>query len=93
MVDTWYKSSERFPSVPLNPQPPPVDWEWLVVREDGTADVAWVLTFREVRDLQIQRKEILVVPLIFDFQCSGVIGWETWIDRELADREFCDRLG
>ena len=40
MVDPWYRSSERFPSVLANPQLPPVDWEWLVVREDVTADAA-----------------------------------------------------
>ena len=77
----------------VNPQQPPVDWEWLVVRENATADAAWVLAFREIRDLQIQRKEILAVPLIFDFQCFRAVGWETWIDRELANREFCDHLG
>ncbi len=55
-------------------------------------DMAWVPAFWEIQDLQIQRKEILVVPLIFDFQCSRAIGWEIWIDRELVDREFCDRL-
>jgi hypothetical protein len=92
-IDPWHKSSERFPSVPANPPPPPVDCEWLVIREDAIADTAWVPSFREIRDLQIQRNEILTVPLIFDFQCSKAIGWETWIDRELADGEFCDRLG
>ena len=81
MVDPWYRSSEWFPSVLANPQPPPVEWEWLVVREDAMADTAWVPAFREIRDLQIQRKKILVVPLIFDFQCSKAIGWETWVDR------------
>ena len=40
MVDLWYRSGERFPSILGNPQPPPVDWEWLVVREDATADAA-----------------------------------------------------
>jgi hypothetical protein len=47
-IDPWYRSGERFPSVPVNPQPPPVDWEWLVVREDATAGVAWTPTFREI---------------------------------------------
>jgi hypothetical protein len=93
MVDSWYRSSERFPSVPANLPPLPVDWEWLVIQEDATTDTAWVPSFQEIRDLQIQRKEILAVPLIFDFQCFRAIGWETWIDRELADGEFCDRLG
>ncbi len=39
-IDPWYRSGERFPSVPVNLQPPPADWEWLVIREDATADVA-----------------------------------------------------
>ncbi len=73
-VDPWYKSSDRFPSVPVDPQPPLVDREWLVVREDVAAIVAWVPAFCEIRDLQIQRKEILVIPLSFDFHCSRAIG-------------------
>uniref|UniRef100_A0A2N9GXU8 Aminotransferase-like plant mobile domain-containing protein n=1 Tax=Fagus sylvatica TaxID=28930 RepID=A0A2N9GXU8_FAGSY len=68
-VDPWYRSGERFPSVPASLQPPPPDWEWLVIREDSAADVAWTPNFREIRDLQIQRNEMLAVPLVFDFQC------------------------
>ena len=52
-VDPWYRSSERFPSVPASLQPPPADWEWLVMREAAATDVAWTLNFREIRDLQI----------------------------------------
>ena len=74
-VDPWYKSSDRFPSMPVNPQPPPAEWEWLVVCEDAAADIAWVSTFREIRDLQIQRKEILAILLSFDFHCSRATGW------------------
>ena len=44
-VDPWYRSGERFPSVPASLQPPPSDWEWLVIREDSTADVAWTPNF------------------------------------------------
>ena len=91
-VDPWYRSGERFPSVPVSLQPPPADWEWLVIREDSAANVAWTPNFREIRDLQIQRNEMLAVPLVFDFQCSRAIEWADWIDLELADREFCDRL-
>ena len=39
-VDPWYRSGERIPSVPASLQPPLADWEWLVIREDFTADVA-----------------------------------------------------
>uniref|UniRef100_A0A2N9GIL9 Aminotransferase-like plant mobile domain-containing protein n=1 Tax=Fagus sylvatica TaxID=28930 RepID=A0A2N9GIL9_FAGSY len=62
-VDPWYRSSERFPSVPASLQPPPADWEWLVLREDATADMTWTPNFQEIRDLQIQRNEMLAVPL------------------------------
>uniref|UniRef100_A0A2N9IPB7 Aminotransferase-like plant mobile domain-containing protein n=1 Tax=Fagus sylvatica TaxID=28930 RepID=A0A2N9IPB7_FAGSY len=91
-VDPWYRSGERFPSVPASLQPPPADWEWLVMREDAAADVIWTPNFQEIRDLQIQRNEMLAVPLVFDFQCSRAIEWADWIDSELADRGFCDRL-
>jgi hypothetical protein len=66
-VDPWYRSGERFPSVPASLQPPLADWEWLVMRKDAAADVAWTPNFREIRDLQIQRNEMLAVPLVFDF--------------------------
>ena len=32
---------------------------------------------------------MLVVPLVFDFQCSRAADW---VDSELVDREFCDHL-
>ena len=35
---------------------------------------------------------MLAVSLVFDFQCLRAAGWEAWIDTELANREFCDRL-
>jgi hypothetical protein len=54
--------------------------------------VAWVPAFREFRDLHIQRKEILAVLLSFDFHYSRAIGEEAWVDEELVDRGFCDRL-
>uniref|UniRef100_A0A2N9GBT1 Aminotransferase-like plant mobile domain-containing protein n=1 Tax=Fagus sylvatica TaxID=28930 RepID=A0A2N9GBT1_FAGSY len=92
ILDPWYRSSERFPSVPAGLQPPPADWEWLVIREDAGADVAWTPNFREIRDLQIQRNEMLAVPLVFDFQCSRAVEWADWIDFELTDRGFCDCL-
>uniref|UniRef100_A0A2N9ETF3 Aminotransferase-like plant mobile domain-containing protein n=1 Tax=Fagus sylvatica TaxID=28930 RepID=A0A2N9ETF3_FAGSY len=91
-VDPWYRSGERFSSVPASLQPPPPDWEWLVIREDSAANMAWTPNFREIKDLQIQRNEMLAVPLVFDFQCSRAVEWADWIDLELADRGFCDRL-
>uniref|UniRef100_A0A2N9G7L6 Aminotransferase-like plant mobile domain-containing protein n=1 Tax=Fagus sylvatica TaxID=28930 RepID=A0A2N9G7L6_FAGSY len=69
-------------AVALSLQPPPADWEWLVIREDAGADVAWTPNFREIRDLQIQRNEMLAVPLVFDFQCSRAVEWADWIDSE-----------
>uniref|UniRef100_A0A2N9I7Z2 Aminotransferase-like plant mobile domain-containing protein n=1 Tax=Fagus sylvatica TaxID=28930 RepID=A0A2N9I7Z2_FAGSY len=84
--------SRRPMAVALSLQPPPADWEWLVIREDAGADVAWTPNFREIRDLQIQRNEMLAVPLVFDFQCSRAVEWADWIDSELTDRGFCDCL-
>uniref|UniRef100_A0A2N9FFS5 Aminotransferase-like plant mobile domain-containing protein n=1 Tax=Fagus sylvatica TaxID=28930 RepID=A0A2N9FFS5_FAGSY len=92
ILDPWYRSGERFPSVSASLQPPPADWEWLVIREDAGADVAWTPNFREIRDLQIQRNEMLAVPLVFYFQCSRAVEWADWIDSELTDRGFCDCL-
>ncbi len=92
MLDPWYRSKERFPSILGNPQPPPTDWEWLVRKEDAVVDADWVPPFQEIRDLQIQRNEVLAVPLVFDFQCSRAADWEAWVDREFADEDFCGRL-
>ena len=54
--------------------------------------MAWTPNFREILDLQIQKNEMLAVPLVFDFQCSRAIEWADWIDSELVNRGFCDRL-
>uniref|UniRef100_A0A2N9H6V3 Aminotransferase-like plant mobile domain-containing protein n=1 Tax=Fagus sylvatica TaxID=28930 RepID=A0A2N9H6V3_FAGSY len=82
MVDPWYRSREWFPSVPANPQPPPVDWEWLVVREDAMADTNLGSCFpRDPRPANTKKEDFGSVPLIFDFQCSKAISWETWILR------------
>ena len=35
---------------------------------------------------------MLAVPLVFYFQCLRAVEWADWIDSELADRGFCDRL-
>uniref|UniRef100_A0A2N9GHJ1 Aminotransferase-like plant mobile domain-containing protein n=1 Tax=Fagus sylvatica TaxID=28930 RepID=A0A2N9GHJ1_FAGSY len=37
ILDPWYRSSERFPSVPAGLQPPPADWEWLIQRNEMLA--------------------------------------------------------
>jgi hypothetical protein len=43
-------------------------------------------------DLKIQRKDILAVPIKFDFQCLRASNWESWVDKELADEAFCALL-
>uniref|UniRef100_A0A2N9H9H2 Aminotransferase-like plant mobile domain-containing protein n=1 Tax=Fagus sylvatica TaxID=28930 RepID=A0A2N9H9H2_FAGSY len=59
-VDPWYRSGERFPSVPASLQPPPAGL--------GVAG--------------------------HERRCCGrmAVEWADWIDSELADRGFCDRL-
>ena len=56
------------------------------------ADAVWVPPFQEILDLKIQRKDILAVPIKFDFQCLRASNWESWVDKELADEAFCALL-
>ena len=91
-LNPWYKSGSLFPSIPADVRLPLADWEWLVKREDATADAIWVPPFQEILDLKIQRKFIIVVPLKFDFQCLMANIWEAWVDKEFANEEFCALL-
>jgi hypothetical protein len=91
-LDPWYESGSLFPSVPADARLPPADWEWLVKREDATADAIWVPPFQEILDLKIQRKDVLAVPLKFDFQCLRASSWGAWVDKEFANEEFCALL-
>jgi hypothetical protein len=92
ILDPWYESGKMFPSVPAEAQPSPSGWEWLVKKEDAAADAVWVPPFQEILDLKIQRKDVLAVPLKFDFQCLRATNWEAWVDKELADEPFCRLL-
>uniref|UniRef100_A0A2N9GEA6 Aminotransferase-like plant mobile domain-containing protein n=1 Tax=Fagus sylvatica TaxID=28930 RepID=A0A2N9GEA6_FAGSY len=92
ILDPWYESGKMFPSVPAEAQPSPSGWEWLVKKEDAAADAVWVPPFQEILDLKIQRKDVLAVPLKFDFQCLRATNWEAWVDKELADETFCRLL-
>uniref|UniRef100_A0A2N9GZG4 Aminotransferase-like plant mobile domain-containing protein n=1 Tax=Fagus sylvatica TaxID=28930 RepID=A0A2N9GZG4_FAGSY len=67
-------------------------WSGWLSEKMPQAVAAWVPSFQEIQNLQIQRNEILVIPLILDFQCSKAIDWETWIDHELADEDFYRHL-
>uniref|UniRef100_A0A2N9FC47 Aminotransferase-like plant mobile domain-containing protein n=1 Tax=Fagus sylvatica TaxID=28930 RepID=A0A2N9FC47_FAGSY len=66
--------------------------KWLVKKEDAAADAVWVPPFQEILDLKIQRKDVLAVPIKFDFQCLRASDWEAWVDKELADEAFCGLL-
>ena len=92
ILDPWYESGKMFPSVSAEVQPPPSGWEWLVKKEDAAADAVWVPPFQEILDLKIQRKDILAVPIKFDFQCLRASDWEAWVDKELTDEAFCGLL-
>jgi hypothetical protein len=91
-LDPWYESGKMFPSIPAEVQPPPSGWEWLVKKEVAAADAVWVPPFQVILDLKIQRKDILAVPIKFDFQCLRASNWEAWVDKELADETFCGLL-
>jgi hypothetical protein len=43
-IDPWYRSGERFASIPASLQPPLADWEWLVIRK---ALLAWVSAVKQ----------------------------------------------
>ena len=58
-------------------------------KEDATTYAIWVPPFQEILDLKIQRKDILAVPLKFDFQCLKASSWEAWVAKEFTDEEFC----
>uniref|UniRef100_A0A2N9HEB1 Aminotransferase-like plant mobile domain-containing protein n=1 Tax=Fagus sylvatica TaxID=28930 RepID=A0A2N9HEB1_FAGSY len=92
ILDPWYENGKMFPSIPAEAQPSPSGWEWLVKKEDAAADAVWVPPFQEILDLKIQRKDVLAVPLKFDFQCLRATNWEAWVDKELADETFCRLL-
>ena len=91
-LNPWYKNGSLFPSIPADVRLPLVDWEWLVKREDTTADAIWVPPFQEILDLKIKKNDILVVPLKFDFQCFRANSWEAWVDKEFFDEAFCAHL-
>ena len=91
-LNLWYGSGKLFPSVSAEARLLPAGWEWLVKKEDAMADAVWVPPFQEILDLKIQRKDILVVPIKFDFQCLRASNWESWVNKELADETFCALL-
>ena len=45
ILDPWYESGKMFPSIPVEVQPLPSGWEWLVKKEDAAADAVWVPPF------------------------------------------------
>uniref|UniRef100_A0A2N9H2H3 Aminotransferase-like plant mobile domain-containing protein n=1 Tax=Fagus sylvatica TaxID=28930 RepID=A0A2N9H2H3_FAGSY len=91
-LDPWYESGKLVPSVSAEARLPPAGWEWLVKREDAVADAIWVPPFQEILDLKIQRKDILAVPIKFNFQYLRASNWEAWVDKEFADAAFCTLL-
>ena len=91
-LDLWYESVSLFPSILADAWLLPANWEWLVKREDATADAIWVPPFQEILDLKIKKNDILVVPLKFDFQCFRANSWEAWVDKEFFDEAFCAHL-
>ena len=91
-LDPWYESGSLFPSILAEARLLPAGWEWLVKREDAVVDAVWVPPFQEILDLKIQRKDILAVPIKFDFQCLRASNWEAWVDKEFANKEFCALL-
>jgi hypothetical protein len=60
----------------------------VVGKEGGHRGRCSLGPFQEILDLKIQQKDILAVPIKFDFQCLRASNWEAWVDKEFADEEF-----
>jgi hypothetical protein len=57
-----------------------------------TVDQAWVPNLDEISELLIQKGDLQATPINFDFLCAASKDWSHWVDREILDPDFWDRL-
>uniref|UniRef100_A0A2N9H6L9 Aminotransferase-like plant mobile domain-containing protein n=1 Tax=Fagus sylvatica TaxID=28930 RepID=A0A2N9H6L9_FAGSY len=57
-----------------------------------SVDQAWVPNLDEISELLIQKGDLQAVPINFDFLCACSKDWSHWVDREILDPDFWDRL-
>uniref|UniRef100_A0A2N9I0L5 Aminotransferase-like plant mobile domain-containing protein n=1 Tax=Fagus sylvatica TaxID=28930 RepID=A0A2N9I0L5_FAGSY len=68
------------------------DWDWIVSGLEPTEDQAWVPNLDEISELLIQKGDLHATPINFDFLCAASKDWSHWVDREILDPDFWDRL-
>uniref|UniRef100_A0A2N9IXC6 Aminotransferase-like plant mobile domain-containing protein n=1 Tax=Fagus sylvatica TaxID=28930 RepID=A0A2N9IXC6_FAGSY len=59
---------------------------------EPSVDQAWVPNLDEISELLIQKGDLQAVPINFDFLCACSKDWSHWVDREILDPDFWDRL-
>uniref|UniRef100_A0A2N9H7D7 Uncharacterized protein n=1 Tax=Fagus sylvatica TaxID=28930 RepID=A0A2N9H7D7_FAGSY len=92
LIDPWYSSSPLFPPRSVDFSFPMEDWDWMVSGLEPTVDQAWVPNLDEVSELPIQKGDLQATPINFDFLCAASKDWSHWVDREILDPDFWDRL-
>uniref|UniRef100_A0A2N9HR27 Uncharacterized protein n=1 Tax=Fagus sylvatica TaxID=28930 RepID=A0A2N9HR27_FAGSY len=68
------------------------DWDWTVSGLEPMVDQAWVPNLDEISELLIQKGDLQATPINFDFLCAASKDWSHWVDREILDPDFWDRL-
>uniref|UniRef100_A0A2N9FWV1 Aminotransferase-like plant mobile domain-containing protein n=1 Tax=Fagus sylvatica TaxID=28930 RepID=A0A2N9FWV1_FAGSY len=68
------------------------NWDWTVSGLEPTVDQAWVPNLDEISELLIQKGDLQATPINFDFLCATSKDWSHWVDREILDPDFWDRL-
>jgi hypothetical protein len=92
LIDPWYTSSPLFPPRSVDFSFPVEDWDWTVSGLEPTVDQAWVPNLDEISELLIQKGDLQATPINFDFLCAASKDWSHWVDREILDPDFWDRL-
>uniref|UniRef100_A0A2N9EYH0 Aminotransferase-like plant mobile domain-containing protein n=1 Tax=Fagus sylvatica TaxID=28930 RepID=A0A2N9EYH0_FAGSY len=59
---------------------------------EPTVDQAWVPNLDEISELLIQKGDLQATPINFDFLCAASKDWSHWVDREILDPDFWERL-
>uniref|UniRef100_A0A2N9FQT5 Aminotransferase-like plant mobile domain-containing protein n=1 Tax=Fagus sylvatica TaxID=28930 RepID=A0A2N9FQT5_FAGSY len=92
LIDPWYTSSPLFPPRSVDFSFPAEDWDWTVSGLEPTVDQAWVPNLDEISELLIQKGDLQAIPINFNFLCASSKDWSHWVDREILDPDFWDRL-
>ncbi len=92
LFDPWYDNGGNFPYIPNKVSLPPPNWEWMLRGQEVTADKVWVPPLSSISDLKIQKGDMQLVPIDFEFPCSASADWSHWVADEFLDADFCGLL-